>query len=334
MRVFVSSTCYDLIDVRDELAEMLRALGVSPVLSDDKLSDFKIVPDANSIETCLINVEASDAVIVILDKRYGPRLGKFGFEDISATHLEYRRAKEKGKPIYLYVRDRLEADHSTWRKNKTDFRGTWVTREEDHGLFDFIEEHRKLTTDLPVSNWFAPFRTSVDLKEAVRVQLGRVILTTTVAEAIAKNQFPVLVASVAVDHQQSGPDSLRSVVELKVRNRGETSAFRVRVLASKGLTHLFPSALIAIGPDQEHMFGLQHPSIALNDAAGDLTLYIAYDSYTGVRVQDEYKFRFLDLTNTNGGYSFNQAPLLILIARTLHLAAPVRVEISDCETRV
>ena len=56
MRIFVSSTVFDLLDVRAEIAELLRELGIAPVMSDDKLSDFDVKQDVNSIETCLLNV--------------------------------------------------------------------------------------------------------------------------------------------------------------------------------------------------------------------------------------------------------------------------------------
>jgi AraC-like DNA-binding protein len=62
MRVFVSSTVYDLLDIRSEIAELLRSLNIQPVLSDDKLSDFEPKFDANSIEACLVNVASSDEV--------------------------------------------------------------------------------------------------------------------------------------------------------------------------------------------------------------------------------------------------------------------------------
>lgn len=117
MRVFISSTCFDLIDVRAELAEQLKLIGITPILSDDKLSDFKVKPDVNSIETCLINVESCEEFILILDRRYGASLKDCGFDDFSATHLEYKRALENKIPVRVYVRDRLEADYSSWKRN-------------------------------------------------------------------------------------------------------------------------------------------------------------------------------------------------------------------------
>src|ERR1700678_3077653 len=95
MKVFIGSTVFDLLDIRGELADFLRSIDIVPILSDDKLSDFVVQHDTNSIETCLVNVDSADEIILVLDERYGPRLGAYGFDDVSATHLEYRRALKK-----------------------------------------------------------------------------------------------------------------------------------------------------------------------------------------------------------------------------------------------
>src|SRR5690349_6858403 len=99
MRVFVSSTCFDLVDLRDELHEELKQLNVEARFSDLADSDFVLssTPSENSIETCLANVRDSDLVVVILSQRYGPLLrGRYG--DVSATRLEYDEARRHQKP--------------------------------------------------------------------------------------------------------------------------------------------------------------------------------------------------------------------------------------------
>ena len=142
MKVFVSSTCYDLVDVRAEVCEHLRSLGIKPVLSDDKLSDFQVPSDQHSIQACLVNVESCDAFLLILDKRYGPSLEKTGIADISATHVEYRHAVSCRKPIHVYARDRLIADHRIWSSNKghTDLKLAWVQSAKDRKLFELLDE--------------------------------------------------------------------------------------------------------------------------------------------------------------------------------------------------
>ncbi len=69
-KIFVCSPCFDLFDLRAELGQLLRDLGLQPVMSDQAESSFEVLPDRNSIETCLVNVRNSDAVVVILSQRY------------------------------------------------------------------------------------------------------------------------------------------------------------------------------------------------------------------------------------------------------------------------
>lgn len=96
-KVFVGSTCYDLVDVRAELYEMLREQGFSPMLSDISGSDFDVPGTINSIETNLVNVRVCDVFWLLVDRRYGPRLSGAMFGHISATHLEYEEAKRCNK---------------------------------------------------------------------------------------------------------------------------------------------------------------------------------------------------------------------------------------------
>src|SRR5438445_8365067 len=113
MKVFVSSTCYDLIDLRAELRGDLRDLGAEAYFSDCKESDFVSSgePSQNSIETCLENLRRCDVVVFILSQRYGPPLpGEYAPK--SATHIEYAAAKASGKRIHFYVRDRLMAEYT------------------------------------------------------------------------------------------------------------------------------------------------------------------------------------------------------------------------------
>ena len=97
-----------------------------------------------SVTPVNMNQPVLQLVVVVLSQRYGPRLGAAGYPDISATHLEYREAKTKRKPIYFYVRDRLEADYVIWRNNKpkASLRLPWVKDKRDYGLFELMEEHR------------------------------------------------------------------------------------------------------------------------------------------------------------------------------------------------
>jgi hypothetical protein len=198
MKVFISSTCYDLLDLRAELHEGLRDLGVEALFSDLKESDFVVssAPDVNSIETCLANLRESDVVVVVLSQRYGPKLGG-PFGEISATHCEYNEARRLNKPLYFYVRDRLDADCTTWRRNggSADFTGAWCFKEGTKGLFAMIEAHRQLVGPdgkASANNWYSTFTTSVDLRADLRRRLAPAAVRATAENLIKAGQVPIL----------------------------------------------------------------------------------------------------------------------------------------------
>lgn len=166
-RIFISSTCYDLIDARAELEDFLKKQGFTVILSDSLESEFQIEPSKNSIETCLSNVRNSDCLIIILSQRYGPVLHVID-SNKSATHLEYLEAKNQGLPIFMYVRDRLDAEYNLWRKNKdhNDINFVWCKDKDFNLLFSFIDDHQNLTKD-GQSNWYWSFRNTPDLKSRV-----------------------------------------------------------------------------------------------------------------------------------------------------------------------
>jgi Domain of unknown function (DUF4062) len=309
MRVFVSSTIYDLIDIRAELESLLRELGVTPVMSDDKLSDFNLTFDANSIETCLLNVESSDAVIVILDQRYGPRLGKHGFDDVSATHLEYRSARKHGKPIYFYVRDRLEADFNIRHKNKSidDVKLSWVLP-CDVGLLDFLCEHRELRRDSSAHNWFSLFTTSRDLKAAVRRHFEPVIKPRVLLDAIQQNRFPLFTTVVNADQITVG--SIPSIkCEICLKNIGLAPAFDFTFHWQ--IDGKEPEITELVAPGQEIHLEIFNPSY---NSKIDVVLKVEYKSAIGISVRERHRVFCV----IQGG----MAPAMIsggtLIERTYH----------------
>jgi len=170
-KIFVSSTCYDLIDLRAELREHLLSMGLVPILSDAE--DFRVETSQNSIETCLVRLRESNIVLMILDSRYGPSLGP-DFGNVSATHLEYIEARKLGKPIHVFVRDRVRGAMETWKK-AADKTGDFlpVKSKDAANLFPWIVQHEKLAAAVEHSNWTHTFASSVDLRAKVSVQLER-----------------------------------------------------------------------------------------------------------------------------------------------------------------
>jgi hypothetical protein len=226
VRVFVSSTCYDLLDLRAEVESHVRDLGLSPVMSDRPTSDFDHTADRNSIETCLSNVRASDVFVCVLSQRYGASLKDSGFDDISASHLELREAQTHRKRIFVYVRDRLDAEFSIWKKDP-EAPTVWLKRDYDKRLFAMLKEHAALSANSQRSNWYSPFRDSVDLKHQLIVDLRAYSGRALLASWLREGRLPSFVVRADTEHVL--PDSSRLQLGLVFCLRSHSPAYSVAI---------------------------------------------------------------------------------------------------------
>jgi len=69
LRVFVSSTCYDLSVIRSQLRQFIERLGHEPVMSD--YNDVVYDPASHTHTSCIDEVAGVDAVVVIIGTRFG-----------------------------------------------------------------------------------------------------------------------------------------------------------------------------------------------------------------------------------------------------------------------
>lgn len=157
--LFVSSTCYDLSQVRTDLADFSRSLGLEPILSE--LDSFPVDPSLDTVSNCLEIVRyRADIFLLIVGSRYGSitDAGK------SVTNLEFLEASAKGIPRYVFVKREIITLLPTWRANpNADFKASVDTPK----LFEFVSGLRS-SGDL----WVFPFDTAQDIAQVMRKQLS------------------------------------------------------------------------------------------------------------------------------------------------------------------
>ena len=249
-RVFVSSTCYDLLDLRAEVEAHLRSLDLLPVLSDRATSEFEVSGRKNSIEECLEQVSASDVFVLILDRRYGPSLARSGYADKSATHLEYERARDLDKPILVFVRNqtvgelntllkRRKSKHKNAARGETDATDCgdlqWVRQDQALRLAEFYAEVKRLGPK-DQSNWFWPFRDSVELKQQLKKALARYHAGAQLQKLSEAGQLPALL--VYVRKSQVGDPPIEWQWTVKVKNFGAAPALDVQVEVDSAWRHM------------------------------------------------------------------------------------------------
>ena len=158
--VFISSTCNDLSQIREDLKEFLENnYSFNTMLSE--FDSFPIEPCIGTFENCLNNVDNfADIFILIVGTRYGyiTEQGK------SITNLEYLHAKIKNIPIFVFISKKLYDNLPVWEKNPdSDFSN--IT--DNVKLFEFVseiyrEEHQ----------WIYTYNSVKDIKHTLQNQFA------------------------------------------------------------------------------------------------------------------------------------------------------------------
>lgn len=279
LSVFVSSTCYDLVDLRYELQAFLMANGFEPRLSEDPMSGFHIEPSADSIESCLANVEAADIVLSIIDRRYGPPLPSGRYRGFSASEAEVRHARrpEHPKPVLFFMRDLSHVEFQQLRN--PGFKPRWIEESGERlNLFRaFVEYAQQLPQHSSRSNWVDQFKSAVDLK---RIVLKRLV-----------DQFPAKAVAVALQ-----PDRLvRITFVLERAQPGTISGWftNVGIGPALNITHGWTLGSLLEWHDPLHRGGLTEGE-RLSVADGGAVPYSSLGGNHPITVACEYDNRFGD----------------------------------------
>ncbi|HWE53209.1 MAG TPA: DUF4062 domain-containing protein [Bryobacteraceae bacterium] len=123
-RVFLSSTFYDLKQVRSSLENFIISLGYEPVLSEK--GSIAYSPDVALDESCYREAKGCDVFVLIIGGRYGSEIsesddvGRKGFYDRyeSITRKEYESALEREIPTYVLMEKSVLSEYETFKRNR------------------------------------------------------------------------------------------------------------------------------------------------------------------------------------------------------------------------
>lgn len=162
-RVFISSTFYDLRQIREDLELAIRELGFEAVRNETGSIPY---PKGDKLETSAYReVELCDIIVCVIGGRFGTESkDQPGY---SITQSELRRALEKGIQVFIFIEKSVMAEFSTYELNKdnTSVKYKFV---DDTRVFAFIEEINKL----PRNNPTAAFERSSEIASYLRDQFA------------------------------------------------------------------------------------------------------------------------------------------------------------------
>ncbi len=159
-RIFISSTYYDLRNVRADLERFIREQGYDPVLFERGQVPYGVTESLE--EDCYREIASCDILINIVG-------GKFGTDSRDARYSisqnELRTAAKLGKQIYIFVERAVYAEHGTYLANKT-VKGFTPSAVNDLRVYGFLEELFALSGRNPIQ----PFEVTSDIIFFLREQ--------------------------------------------------------------------------------------------------------------------------------------------------------------------
>lgn len=164
-RVFISSTCYDLKYIRENLKYFIKTIGYEPILSEEGSVFFD--PKIHTHDACLNEVPNCQLFVLIIGGRFG---GKFKDSDMSITNAEFKEAKIKKIPIFSLVEQAVHSDHYVYRQNlknsNVNAQQIQYPSVDNYKIFEFMDEVRLSS----INNALVPFHDFNDIENYLRQQ--------------------------------------------------------------------------------------------------------------------------------------------------------------------
>ena len=162
-RIFISSTFYDLRQVRDDLERSIRELGYEPVRHEAGAVPYS---KEEHLETAAYReVELCDVIVAVVGGRFGTESREEPGHSIS--HVELKRALERGIQVFVFVDNDVLGEHSTYKLNK-DNKTIKYSAVNDARVFEFLDE----LYSLPRNNPIASFEVASDITSYLKAQFA------------------------------------------------------------------------------------------------------------------------------------------------------------------
>ncbi len=158
-RIFVSSTFFDLAQVRDDLSRTITELGHVPVMSE--LSSFAVIPSLNTLENCKRNVRDNTDLFVLI---VGGRKGSVDANTAkSITAVEYETAVQSGLDVFIFISGTVLALLPVWEKSPdADFSHAI----ESTDVFRFVKQIRE------AQRWTFSFEYASEISTILKTQFS------------------------------------------------------------------------------------------------------------------------------------------------------------------
>jgi hypothetical protein len=168
--IFVSSTFFDLAQVREDIRMTINSLGHEALLSE--YPQFPTLPTLDTIENCRQVVRSSDIFVLIIGGRRGslaPVSGK------TITVLEYETAVQNGIDCFVFVQENVMSLLTVWKNNPA---ADFAPAVDSAQVFEFVDKIKS------AQKWIFTFARASEIAEILKTQLSVFSKTLWIVESL------------------------------------------------------------------------------------------------------------------------------------------------------
>lgn len=204
-RVFLSSTFYDLKQIRSDLDMFIESLGYEPVRNEE--GDIPYGKDDALEEYCYKEIKNIDILVSIIGGRFGSESKK---NPSSISQIEVKTALKEGKQIYIFIDKNVLAEYETYLLNKeNDTKFRYV---DDIRIYKFIEEIKGLSAN----NNIKGFETANDITKYLKEQFAGLF------QRFLEEQTRIKEISIITNLEKTAQTLNKLVNYLSDENKGQT----------------------------------------------------------------------------------------------------------------
>lgn len=159
-RIFISSTFYDLRQIRTDLDKFIDSMGFEAVRNEE--GDISYGKDEDLQEYCYKEISSIDILVSIIGGRYGSESSTAKY---SVSQKELKTAIEQNKHVYIFIEKGVASEYETYLRNKGND-SILFNYVDDKRIYSFIEEIKALRRN----NVIKEFETADEIIRYLREQ--------------------------------------------------------------------------------------------------------------------------------------------------------------------
>lgn len=175
-RIFLSSTYYDLKQVRSDIGKFIQDLGYDPVMNEN--ADIPYTQRHELEYDCYGEILSCDVLVCIIGNSFGSQSSS---NELSVTMNELDQAIKNRKLIYVFIEKSVFYENKTCRKN-ANLNGFVPAAVDDIKVHKFI---KALIDKVGREKYIQPFDTAQDIIDKLRTQFAGVFQSLLTAKQSA-----------------------------------------------------------------------------------------------------------------------------------------------------